>query len=141
MRRLCFLVLSVIVVLPGCSKRPTAEPGPVAEATRPVRATESAKPASTRPARPAKVEPAAPEKSVQEWIQELKDGDPQARALAAAGLVKLGPKAQPAMPLLIELLKDKHAYVRQNAAQALGAIGPEARTAVPALIELLEDKS
>jgi len=61
--------------------------------------------------------------------------------IAALGEVA-GPKAEPAISVLLDALKDKtldRAY-RINAARALGKIGPGARSAVPALTDLLSDE-
>jgi HEAT repeat protein len=77
-------------------------------------------------------------KSVAELERLLRNPDPAKQVQGAFGLSRLGAKAQPAVPALIEALK-KDALVRQNAALALGRIGPEAKDAVPALIDALRD--
>jgi hypothetical protein len=78
--------------------------------------------------------------SPQVWIPELKSSDPQARAMAALALGRMGPTARMAVPYLIADLRDQDAKVREMAAWALGQIGSEfARPAVPALAPLLRD--
>jgi hypothetical protein len=77
-------------------------------------------------------------RSVADLERLLRDPDPAKQVQGAFGLSRLGAKAQPAVPALIEALK-KDALVRQNAALALGRIGPEAKEAVPALIDALRD--
>jgi len=62
------------------------------------------------------------------------------RRSAATALGNIGPKAEKAVPALIQALKDKHEFVRYYAAIALGKIGRGAEKAVPALIEALKDK-
>ena len=79
-------------------------------------------------------------KTVEQWIEALKDKDQEVRYSAARALGKIGPKAEKAVPALVRALKDKNEYVRQWAASALGKIGPKAEKAVPALTEALKDR-
>jgi HEAT repeat protein len=79
-------------------------------------------------------------KTVEQWIQALKDKSFLVRMNAALALGYIGPKANKAVPALIEALKDKETVVRGGAALALGEIGPKAEKAVPALIQALNDK-
>jgi HEAT repeat protein len=72
-------------------------------------------------------------------IQELSKPDKDARMNASIELAKAGPKAAPAIDVLIPLLKDPESEVRRLAAYALGEIGPKAASAVPPLKELLKD--
>lgn len=60
----------------------------------------------------------------------LKDVKPSVRAKALADLVKMGPEAAAAIPVLIESLADRNPAVRAQAATALAAVGPEAVTAL-----------
>lgn len=54
----------------------------------------------------------------------------------------MGPKAEPAVPALIDNLAVKRfSAVRESAARALGAIGPAAKPAVSHLTPLLSDES
>lgn len=84
----------------------------------------------------------------------LKDRSALVRSVAAMALGRLGTKAEPAVPVLMELLADDqiraHAYsadfagsreVCGDAAEALGRIGATAKQALPALAKLREDRS
>src|SRR5271166_4882027 len=90
-------------------------------------------PATGPPRQPAP----ADEKSVLDWIKELRAADSGMRRQAAEALARLGPKAAAAVPALIEALADKDVMVRRDAGRALSRIG---EPAVPALIEALADK-
>ena len=72
-------------------------------------------------------------------MQQLQDPDAKARVGAASALARLGPKAAPAVPLLIEALNDQNKLVRTQSIAALGKIGPAAAAAVPVLTPLLRD--
>ena len=72
-------------------------------------------------------------------VEDLANGDTHARIAATMALRELGPKALPALPLLIDALDDPLVPVRKGAAGALGGIGAEAAPAVPALREALGD--
>jgi len=67
-----------------------------------------------------------------EVIQQEKSGQPFNALLA---LEMYGPKAAPAVPVLVEALKDPQ--LRQNTVSALSKIGSSAAPAVPTLVELL----
>ena len=68
--------------------------------------------------------------------QALKDPDPMIRTRAEEVFWQMGPRAEPAMPELVELLKDPaRAYM---GALCLGAIGPPARSTVPSLVEVVK---
>jgi HEAT repeat protein len=75
-------------------------------------------------------------KPVSHWVKQLKKADVRLRQEAAEALGELGPKAEPAIPALIEAFKDWR--VRRLAARALAKIGPKA---IPELIKLLEEES
>jgi HEAT repeat protein len=61
------------------------------------------------------------------------------RQKAALTLKNLGPKAEPAIPDLIQALQDPDPTLNVNAALALGSIGAAARTAVDALVQVADD--
>jgi HEAT repeat protein len=80
---------------------------------------------------PSAAEPPSSERDpVRRWLKQLHDGDTLARQDAAEELGKLGPRAEAAIPDLIEAMED-HRLLRP-AALALGRIGPKA---VPGLIK------
>jgi HEAT repeat protein len=79
-------------------------------------------------------------KTVEQWIADLKDKDWNVRFWAAEALGDIGPKAEKAVPALIQAFNDKESMVRQYAAIALGKIGPKAAKAVPALSQASMDK-
>ncbi len=62
------------------------------------------------------------------------------RGATAWALGRIGPRAEPAVPVLIDTLGSAHISVRRNAPLALASIGsPEAVVAVPQLLKLFED--
>lgn len=63
----------------------------------------------------------------------LHSDDRYERAIAAATMGKLGPRAAEAVPDLIEILSSGEAYSAREAARALGRVGPGAAAAAPAL--------
>jgi HEAT repeat protein len=71
-------------------------------------------------------EPEAPARPVLELIDALRDDSPAVRAEAAAGLLRWGPAASPAVAALLAALRDESAVVRAHAAAALGRVGPSA---------------
>ena len=69
-------------------------------------------------------------KSVQRWIKELGDPNPEDRARAAESLGRLGPRAADAVPALIEALADSDILVQGSVIRALGATGKDQRPAL-----------
>jgi HEAT repeat protein len=85
---------------------------------------------------PPDPEPTVRGKTVAEWVQQLREGEPLEAALA---LESFGPKAKAAIPDLVDALGRPGIFVRSSASAALAAIGPEA---VPALrAALASDKA
>src|SRR5205823_1332087 len=78
-------------------------------------------------------------------IKALEDKD-QAKSLqemsvpqiAVQTLREFGPKANAAIPALIEALNSRDIYFRGSAIVTLGQIGPEAKVAIPAILKVLE---
>lgn len=64
----------------------------------------------------------------------------EVRFRAAAIVARIGPKAKPAVPALIEALQDDNAATRNEVLFALAAIGPEAQAAATAVIRALNDE-
>lgn len=64
--------------------------------------------------------------SIAELIEGLRDPSGEVRAEAAVRLMRLGPRAHPAMSPLLGCLNDKSALVRAHSAGALGRLGPAA---------------
>jgi hypothetical protein len=81
----------------------------------------------------------AQDTEVAQLAKDLRSGDLEARLTSAFELLQLGPKAEPALPALVEALSDRDEGVRMLAATALGAIGPRAAGAVEALRKTLND--
>lgn len=63
-----------------------------------------------------------------------------ARLRVAAILARIGPKAKPAVPALIEAIQDERATTRNEVLFALAAIGPDAQEALPAVTRALKDE-
>ncbi len=78
----------------------------------------------------ARIGPAA----VPQVMLMLQDSDPVLRTRAAKILARIGPEAQPSVPMLVAMLNDGDEEVRKSAAHALGQIGPAAAEAVSALV-------
>jgi HEAT repeat protein len=74
------------------------------------------------------------DKSLHDWIKDLKDPKVETRTAAASALGRIGADAKAAVPALIEALKDEMKDVRETVRHALSQIGP---VAVPALIKAL----
>jgi HEAT repeat protein len=85
-----------------------------------------------------KQEPTYKNKTINEWIKDLKQDNEAIRMWAGKHLQRIG---QEAVPALIQELKNKNQNVRINAAYALCTMGSQAKTAVPILIEALNDKN
>jgi HEAT repeat protein len=78
-------------------------------------------------------------RSLQGWIEQLQDADPDARREAISNIGAMGAKAAAAIPKLNELAWKDHISVRAWAiCDGLGPIGPEA---LPSLQRLLKDRS
>src|SRR5437660_755236 len=103
LRKRAWLLVAMLVFLPGCSRKALHRIGPAA-----------------RDAVPALVE-------------ALADGDAELRSRAAGLLGGVGPAAKDAVPALARALADEHEEVRVAAIVALGDLGPVAAGAVPAL--------
>lgn len=75
----------------------------------------------------------------------LSDAVYEKQAAILLSLGKLGPAAQEAVPVLINVVRSEIPYdflgVRREAADTLGKIGPGARAAVPALVDALKDNN
>jgi HEAT repeat protein len=87
---------------------------------------------------PEKKPAAHQEKSVSDWVKQLKDTDSPVRKDAAKALAALGPQADSAVPALIESLSDPDKGVVQEVAIALSRVGA---LAIPALTEALKSKN
>ena len=133
--------LLALLLIAGCGRGPAKKP--VQQAQAPPRpAAVSPKPMAPKPAKAtAKAAPAVAERSVADWIGDLKSDDTDQRSRAAAALGKLGPAAKDAVAPLHEMLKDKQPGLRRAAAEALGKIGPDAKAAVPTLVGLSQDRN
>jgi HEAT repeat protein len=82
-------------------------------------------------------------KTLDQWIEDLKDKDPSVRETAMATLRMYGPVARPAVPALIKACQDGDASLRVNAVIALGMIGMDNQDisgGVAALGKLLNDQ-
>jgi HEAT repeat protein len=77
---------------------------------------------------------------VDKLVSQLETGDVATRRDASYYLMKLGPKAKDALPVLIKALDDQDKQVWSNSVSAIAAIGPEAKEAIPALIDDLDSK-
>jgi len=67
--------------------------------------------------------------------------DPALRRTGSMGLIRMGPAAKDAAPvLLLAFAADPDAMVRQNAANALLHIGPAAKEVVPGLTSALQHR-
>jgi HEAT repeat protein len=78
------------------------------------------------------------EKVTMGFIDLLKSDDEAVRFRSAKTLARIGRKAAPAVPRLIELLNDPKTLVQSAAIEALAAIGPEAKAAVAELAKKVE---
>jgi HEAT repeat protein len=77
---------------------------------------------------------------VDKLISQLETGDTPAKRDASYHLMKLGPKAKDALPVLVKALDDSDKQVWSNSVSAIAAIGPDAQEAIPALIEDLDSR-
>jgi HEAT repeat protein len=81
------------------------------------------------------------DKSMAEWVEQLKDRDSAQRLRAIRALERQSSEATSVVPALAICLSDPDAFVRRDAAEALGRFGPEARSATSALTRALRDKT
>jgi HEAT repeat protein len=82
-------------------------------------------------------EPAYDGKTVSEWVKQLQDKEPKARAEAGRALGIIGQPAKAAIPDLVKALKDEESLVRDWACYGLSCMGPEAKEAIPELEKVL----
>src|SRR4051812_20475442 len=87
-------------------------------------------PAGLLPASAAADAPGGGGKKVESLITDLKSTDNAVRLAAVTALAAQGPKAEAAVPGLVEVLRANNEDLRLNAAIALGKVG---KAAVPAL--------
>jgi HEAT repeat protein len=71
-------------------------------------------------------------------IAALRDKHERVRGTAAYGVAAFGPKAENAVPALLEMIAtDSHSPA---AIRALGAVGPASKAALPSLLDILKDR-
>jgi HEAT repeats len=76
-------------------------------------------------------------RTVDEWVQDLREGDATRREEARQVLARLGPDDRRAVPALGRAARDENASVRLAAVDALGRIGhPDCRAA---LVKAMQD--
>jgi HEAT repeat protein len=85
-------------------------------------------------------EPVSNNRTLSEWIGDLKALAPQTRNAAAYEIAGMGPEAVRAVPALIEALDDPSPVVRFPVTVALMEIGPGAKAAVPRLQQMVEEE-
>ena len=78
-------------------------------------------------------------KPAREWIEQLRNGDNDARRQAAYALGQIRPPARQAIPELVRALDDQYLELCWYAVDALGRIGPAAQEAVPAIVDAIKD--
>lgn len=76
-------------------------------------------------------------KTVNQWINVLRDESIRDRSLAISAVAAFGPAANDSIPDLIAILKNPRFSRDDMLTESLGRIGPEAVAAVPHLITLL----
>src|SRR5205809_6757678 len=76
------------------------------------------------------------EKTLPQYIQDLKDADAITRATAFQMIQQKGAEAVPA---LITAMKDENWKIRDGAVNIVRGLGEQAKEAVPALTALLKD--
>jgi HEAT repeat protein len=64
-------------------------------------------------------------------VAKFKDADPKVRQKGLTALGKMGEKAKPAIPNIIEMLNDKTTWVTTRAMMVLAEIGPDESCAKP----------
>jgi len=72
-------------------------------------------------------------------IDAFQEGDADLQRRVRGCWARIGPRAVPAVPLLINQTRDPSDDVRQGATFTLGKIGSVASNAIPSIIELLKD--
>lgn len=80
--------------------------------------------------------PQQPEMAIEEAIQALQAPLAETRDAAAIVLSEAGPKASPAVPVIIDILNREWPEVRGDLLFVLLAIGPDAQEAVPVLMKV-----
>lgn len=78
--------------------------------------------------------------AVSSMMDALKSKDHQVRSRAASTLGEIGPKAEKAIPALVQVAQDQSTNVRVHVLEALGTIGKADPGVVDALTRALEDK-
>ena len=81
-----------------------------------------------------------PDQKVQRLIRQMKSPEVIDRIYAAYDLGELGPKAAPAVPVLVDGLQDSTKYVRRASVKALAKIGAPACSSLPAMRRSMNDK-
>lgn len=64
-------------------------------------------------------------------VAKFKDNDPKVRQQAMSALGRMGEKAKPAMPQILEMLNDKTTWVTTKALMAITEIGPDESVVKP----------
>src|SRR4051812_43918705 len=83
---------------------------------------------------PVGAQQAGPAKTVEQWLEQLKDADAANRRQAAVALGSFGPDmSRAAVRSLGESLRDSDPTVRHAAALSLGNYGPAGKAALPAI--------
>ena len=83
---------------------------------------------------------ATPDQKVQRLMRQMKSPEVIDRIYAAYDLGELGPKAAPAVPVLVDGLQDSTKYVRRASVKALAKIGAPACGSLPAMRRSIGDK-
>jgi hypothetical protein len=84
--------------------------------------------------------PGATEKKLDKLMRQMKSPVAMDRIYAAFDLGELGPKAAPAVPILVNSLHDSSKHVRRASVKALAKIGPPACGALPEMRKSINDK-
>jgi HEAT repeat protein len=66
-------------------------------------------------------------------VAKFKDADPKVRQQAMSALAKMGEKAKPAMPKVLEMVEDKNTWVMTKSLMAITEIGPDETAIKPVL--------
>lgn len=73
-------------------------------------------------------------------VKALEDADKDVASTAISSIVRFGPDAAPAVPVLVKLLKDSKHPHRSSICEALGEIGLKPELCLPALAPAIDDK-